>query len=110
MTTITLVSKIIAHPSVEAILLDAMHSATKVFNGMIWHLRKQYEETGKAPISRKNLNKIMKELPRRKENYSQMYPMGPHKCQKKYLDERFRLPLYPAPVPGLIESISTSYP
>ena len=70
MTTITLVSKIIANPSVEAILLDAMHSATKVFNGMIWHLRKQYEETGKAPNSRKNLNKIMKELPRRKEYYS----------------------------------------
>ena len=70
MTTITLVSKIIAHPSVEAILLDAMHSATKVFNGMIWHMRKQYEETGKAPNSRKNLNKIMKELPRRKEYYS----------------------------------------
>jgi IS605 OrfB family transposase len=70
MTTITLVSKIIANPSAEAILLEAMHSATKVFNGMVWHLRKQYEEVGKAPISRQNLNKIMKELPRRKEYYS----------------------------------------
>ena len=47
-----------------------MRSATKVFNELIWNLRNQYEETGTAPISRKNLNKIMKEMPRRKDNYS----------------------------------------
>lgn len=70
MTTITLVSKIIANPESEEILLDAMLSATKVFNGLIWNLRKQFEDDGKAPISRKNLNKIMKDLPRRKEYYS----------------------------------------
>ena len=70
MTTITLVSKLICAERTEAILFDAMRSATKVFNGLIWNLRNQYEETGKAPISRKNLNKIMKELPRRKDYYS----------------------------------------
>ena len=67
MTTITLVSKLIVDEQTEAILFGAMRSATKVFNGLIWNLRNQYEETGKASISRKNLNKIMKELPRRKE-------------------------------------------
>ena len=70
MTTITLVSKLIVDEQTEAILFDAMRSATKVFKGLIWNFRSQYEETGKAPISRKNLNKIMKELPRRKDYYS----------------------------------------
>ena len=70
MTTITLVSKLIVGEQTEAILFDAMLSATKLFTGFIWNLRNQYEETGKAPISRKNLNKNMKELPRRKDNYS----------------------------------------
>ena len=70
MTTITLVSKLIVDEQTEAIQVDAMHSATKVFNGLIWNLRNQYEETGKAPISRKNLNKIVKELPRLKDSYS----------------------------------------
>lgn len=54
----------------QAILLDAMQSATKVYNGLIWNLRKQYEETGKSPISKSNLNKIMKDLPHCKEYYS----------------------------------------
>jgi len=30
----------------EAILKDAMLCATKVYNGLLWHLRKEYEETG----------------------------------------------------------------
>ena len=70
MTTITLVSKPIVDEQTEAILFDAMRSATEVFSGLIWNLRNQYEETGKAPISRKNLNEIMKEMPRRKDYYS----------------------------------------
>ena len=44
MTTITLVSKIITNPSAEGIRLDAMRSATKVFNGLIWNLREQYKK------------------------------------------------------------------
>jgi hypothetical protein len=37
--------------------------ATKVYNGLLWHLRKEYEETGKTNVSRKNLNRILKKLP-----------------------------------------------
>ena len=70
MSTISLVSKLIVDEQTEAILFDAMRSATEVFNRFICNLRNQYEETGKAPISRKNLNEIMKELPRRKDYYS----------------------------------------
>lgn len=70
MTIITLVAKITADSTAKAILLDAMSSATKVYNGLIWNLRKQYEESGKSPISKQNLNKLMKLLPRRKEYYS----------------------------------------
>ncbi|GAF24714.1 transposase and inactivated derivatives [Moorella thermoacetica Y72] len=51
-------------------LKDAMHCATKVYNGLLWHLCQEYEETGKANISRKNLNRILKELPRAKGYYS----------------------------------------
>jgi hypothetical protein len=64
MTLITLVSRIATDERNEEILLDAMRSATKVYNGLIWHLREQYEQHGKAPISRKNLNQLMKTLPR----------------------------------------------
>ena len=71
MTLITLVAKIIADERAEEILLSAMRSATKVYNGLIWQLREQYEQTGKAPISRQNLNQMMKLLPRADEYYSQ---------------------------------------
>lgn len=47
-----------------------MFCATKVYNGLLWHLRKEFEETGKVDISRKNLNRILKELPRAKGYYS----------------------------------------
>ena len=50
--------------------VDALQSATKVYNGLIWNLREQYKETGKSPISKSNLNKIMKDLPHCKEYYS----------------------------------------
>jgi IS605 OrfB family transposase len=70
MTLITLIAKITADERTEEILFDAMRSATKVYNGLIWQLREQYEQTGKAPISRKNLNKLMKLLPRAGEYYS----------------------------------------
>ena len=70
MTLITLVARIIADEQTEEILFDAMRSATKVYNGLLWQLREQYEQTGKAPISRQNLNKLMKLLPRADEYYS----------------------------------------
>ena len=70
MTLITLTAKIIADEQTEEILFDAMRSATKVYNGLIWQLREQYEQTGKAPISRQNLNQLMKLLPRAGEYYS----------------------------------------
>ena len=70
MTIITLVSKVTTDESTEAVVLDAMQCATKVYNGLIWHLREQYKETGKSPVSRQNLNKIMKLLPRRQGYYS----------------------------------------
>jgi transposase len=70
MTMITVVAKIIPDEQAEAILLDAMRSATKVYNGLIWQLREQYEQNGKAPISRTNLNRLMTLLPRAKESYS----------------------------------------
>jgi hypothetical protein len=40
-----------------------MPCATKVYNGLLWHLRKEYEETGETDVSRKYLNRILKELP-----------------------------------------------
>ena len=70
MTLITLIAKITADERTAEILFDAMRSATKVYNGLIWQLREQYEQTGKAPISRQNLNKLMKLLPRAGEYYS----------------------------------------
>ncbi len=47
-----------------------MRSATKVYNGLLWHLREAYGGTGKVDLSRKNLNRILKELPRAKDYYS----------------------------------------
>ena len=41
-----------------------MLSATKVYNGLLWNLRQEYETTGKSSVSRKNLNRILKTLPR----------------------------------------------
>jgi hypothetical protein len=67
---ITLKTQIHADPQTEVVLKDAMLCATKVYNGLLWHLRREYEETGKVNISRKNLNRIIKELPRAKGYYS----------------------------------------
>jgi len=48
----------------EEILKNAMNSATKVYNGLLWHLREEYKKTGKSTVTRKNLNRILKTLPR----------------------------------------------
>jgi transposase len=63
---ITNKAKIHADYKTEAVLKDAMLCATKVYNGLLWHLRKEFEEKGKLDVSRKNLNLILKELPRAK--------------------------------------------
>jgi IS605 OrfB family transposase len=47
-----------------------MHCATKVYNGLIWHLREQFKQTGKNKITLKNLNGLLKLLPRAKSYYS----------------------------------------
>jgi transposase len=67
---LTIKARIHCDSRTESILRDAMLCATKVYNGLLWHLRKEYEETGKSTITRKNLNLILKELPRTKGYYS----------------------------------------
>ncbi|MCM8901544.1 hypothetical protein KVG29_09960 [Caldicoprobacter algeriensis] len=46
MPLITLKAQTHTDSQTEAILKDAMLCATKVYNGLPWHLRKEYEETG----------------------------------------------------------------
>jgi len=70
MPMLTIKAQIHADPEAEAVLRDAMFCATKVYNGLMWHLRREQEETGKARISRSNLNRILAALPRAKGYYS----------------------------------------
>jgi putative transposase len=70
MPILTIKAKIHTDPKTEAVLKDAMLCATKVYNGLLWHLRKEYEEKGKVKVSRNKLNLILKELPRVKGYYS----------------------------------------
>ncbi len=70
MPILTLIAKAETTPETEAFLLDAMLAATKVYNGLLWNLRQEYEQSGKANISRKHLNGILKLLPRAKDYYS----------------------------------------
>lgn len=59
MPLITIKAQVHADPQTKAVLKDAMFCATKVYNGLLWHLRKEHEETGEVDISRKNLNRIL---------------------------------------------------
>ncbi|RDV84760.1 RNA-guided endonuclease InsQ/TnpB family protein [Ammonifex thiophilus] len=70
MPLVTVKAQVHADPETLAVLKDAMFCATKVYNGLLWHLRKEYEETGKTNVSRSNLNRILKKLPRAKCYYS----------------------------------------
>ena len=70
MPMLTLNAKVIADEQAQAVLLDAMHCATKVYNGLIWHLREEFKQTGKTKVTRKNLNTVLKTLPRVKAYYS----------------------------------------
>lgn len=70
MSYLTLVAKVVAEPSARDVLLDAMLCATKTYNGLIYTLHQEYEQTGKNRVSKQNLNKILKTLPRAKAYYS----------------------------------------
>ncbi len=70
MSYLTLVAKVEAEPAAQNVLLDAMLCATKTYNGMIYALRQEYEQAGNSKVSRQNLNKILKTLPRAKAYYS----------------------------------------
>lgn len=70
MPILTIQAKVKCSKRPQKVILDAMLSATKVYNGLLWHLRKEYLGTGKSDVSKKNLNRILKELPCQKEYYS----------------------------------------
>jgi IS605 OrfB family transposase len=70
MPMLTIKAQIHAGPEAEAVLRDAMFCATKVYNGLMWHLRRQQEETGRVDVRRSNLNRILATLPRAKGYYS----------------------------------------
>lgn len=84
MPLITLKAQIHADSQTEAVLEDAMFCATKAYNGLLWHLRKEYEETGKVNISRKNLNRILKKLPRAKGYYSMSVQLTRDEVREAY--------------------------
>ncbi|NSW82745.1 MAG: IS200/IS605 family element transposase accessory protein TnpB [Syntrophothermus sp.] len=84
MPLIALKAQVHADPQTEAVLKDAMFCATKVYNGLLWHLRREYEETGKVDISRKNLNRILKELPRAKGYYSMSVQLTRDEVREAY--------------------------
>lgn len=70
MPMLTIKAQIHAEPETEAVLRDAMFCATKVYNGLMWHLRRQQEETGRVDVRRANLNRLLATLPRAKGYYS----------------------------------------
>jgi hypothetical protein len=49
MPILAIKAKIHADPKTEAVLKDAMLCAAKVFNGLLWHLRKEYFVHQKEP-------------------------------------------------------------
>ncbi len=55
MPMLTLKAKLIGNEPARAVLLDAMLCATKVYNGLIWHLRDEFERTGKTKATRKSV-------------------------------------------------------
>lgn len=84
MPLLTLKAQIHAAPEVEASLKEAMRSATKVYNGLLWHLREAYEKTGRVDLSRKNLNRILKGLPRAKDYYSMSVQLTREEVREAY--------------------------
>lgn len=84
MPLLTLKAQIHAAPEVEALLKEAMRSATKVYNGLLWHLREAYQKTGRVDLSRKNLNRILKKLPRAKDYYSMSVQLTREEVREAY--------------------------
>lgn len=70
MPLLTIKAQIHADAETERILRDALFCATKVYNGLRWHLRRQYEETGRVDIRLSHLNRLLAVLPRAKGYYS----------------------------------------
>ncbi|RTH23778.1 hypothetical protein, partial [Thermus scotoductus] len=70
MPLLTLKAQVHADPETERILRDAMFCATKVYNGLMWHLRQELKEKGKVDLRRSTLNRTLKTLPRAKGYYS----------------------------------------
>ncbi len=70
MPMLTIKARIHADRETEAVLRDAMFCATKVYNGLMWHLRRQQEETGRVDVRRSTLNRLLAALPRAKGYYS----------------------------------------
>lgn len=70
MPMLTIKAQVHADRDTEAVLRDAMFCATKVYNGLMWYLRRQQEETGRVDVRRSNLNRILATLPRAKGYYS----------------------------------------
>ncbi len=67
----TLKARIICDSFSETVLKDVLYSATKVYNGLLYHLRQEYENTGKVDLRDSSLNRILKTLPRRRHLHSQ---------------------------------------
>ncbi|MGC8903659.1 RNA-guided endonuclease InsQ/TnpB family protein [Thermus sp.] len=84
MPLLTLKAQIHAAPEVEALLKEAMRSATKVYNGLLWHLREAYQKTGRVDLSRKGLNRILKGLPRAKDYYSMSVQLTREEVREAY--------------------------
>jgi len=70
MPMLTIKAQIHAEPETERVLRDAMFCATKVYNGLMRHLRLQQEETGCVDLRQSSLNRFLTALPRAKGYYS----------------------------------------
>ncbi len=71
MPILTIIAKVETSNETRDLILGAMLSATKIYNGLLWNLREEFTQTGKTTLSQKNLNTILKILPRAKDYYSQ---------------------------------------
>jgi putative transposase len=71
MPILTIIAKVETSNETKNIILGTMLSATKVYNGLLWNLRAEFEKTSKTTLTQKNLNKLLKSLPRAKDYYSQ---------------------------------------
>ncbi|MFQ5796892.1 MAG: RNA-guided endonuclease InsQ/TnpB family protein, partial [Candidatus Bipolaricaulia bacterium] len=63
-------ARIVADEETCAVLRHLLLSATKVYNGLLWHLRQEQEATGKLSLSMSHLNQILQILPRSRELYA----------------------------------------